>query len=60
MVEYPGGTSLPLVSAPVQIDEHTGTLAAAPGHCEHTDEVLMDAGRSLEALLELKMSGAIF
>ncbi|MCW1432373.1 CoA transferase [Novosphingobium sp. JCM 18896] len=60
MVEYPGGTSLPLVSAPVQIDEHTGTLAAAPGHCEHTDEVLMDAGRSMEALLELKMSGAIF
>jgi crotonobetainyl-CoA:carnitine CoA-transferase CaiB-like acyl-CoA transferase len=60
MVEYADGTSLPLVSAPVQIDERTVKLSAAPAHCEHTDEVLLAGGRSMEALLDLKMSGAIF
>ena len=60
MVNYEDGISLPLVSAPVQIDERAVTLSAAPTHCEHADEVLLAGGRSMEALLDLKVSGAIF
>ena len=60
MVQCGGEGLLPIVSAPVQIDEHSASLRAAPGHCEHTDEVLMERGRSMDDLLELKVSGAIF
>ena len=60
MVEYEGEHALPLVSAPIRIDENAAPLTAAPAHCEHTDEVLMAGGRTMDDLLELKMSGAIY
>ncbi len=58
MVECTDG-SLPIVAAPVQINEQAPTLKRAPTHGEHTDEVLMEGGRSMDDLIELKVSGAI-
>jgi len=60
MVECGDEGSLPIVSAPIQINEQAAVLKAAPGHCEHTDEILMDSGFTMDQLLELKVSGAIF
>ena len=58
-VKYDNGASLPLVSAPAQIDGRAATLRAAPGHGAHTDEVLLEAGLTWDDLLRLKVSGAI-
>lgn len=60
MVQCGSDGELPIVSSPVQIDERAAKLKAAPGHCEHTDEVLMEGGRTMDDLLDLKVSGAIF
>ncbi|PHR12226.1 MAG: formyl-CoA transferase [Sphingopyxis sp.] len=60
MVECGDEGSLPIVSAPIQIDEQAAVLTPAPGHCEHTDEILMSSGLTMDELLELKVSGAIF
>jgi crotonobetainyl-CoA:carnitine CoA-transferase CaiB-like acyl-CoA transferase len=59
VVEYDNGARLPLVPAPIQFDSTASELAPAPGHGEHTDELLRAHGMSDERLLELKISGAI-
>jgi crotonobetainyl-CoA:carnitine CoA-transferase CaiB-like acyl-CoA transferase len=59
MVKYANGAQLPLVPAPVQFDGEAAELTPAPGHGEHTDEVLQQAGVSDERILELKINGAI-
>lgn len=49
-----------LVRSPVQFDGQRAELRRGPEMGEHTDEVLMEKlGLSIEALLELKASGAI-
>ncbi len=58
-VKYDNGASLPLVSAPAQIDGRAATLRAAPGHGADTDEVLLEAGLTWDDLLRLKVAGAI-
>lgn len=58
-VKYDNGASLPLVSAPAQIDGRAPTLGAAPGHGADTDEVLLEAGLTWDDLLRLKVAGAI-
>ncbi len=59
MVGYDNGARLPLVPAPVQFDEATTELRPAPGHGQHTDEVLRACGYSDEDILNLKIGGAI-
>ncbi len=58
-VKYDNGASLPLVTAPAQIDGRPARLRAAPGHGADTDEVLLAAGLTWDDLLRLKVAGAI-
>jgi crotonobetainyl-CoA:carnitine CoA-transferase CaiB-like acyl-CoA transferase len=60
MVQCGDDGQLPIVSAPIQLDQRASRLKSAPSHCEHTDEVLLERGRTMDELLDLKVSGAIF
>ena len=60
-VDYPSGTTLRLVSAPVQFDQSPGALSPAPDHGAHTTEILMDLGferAAIEALIAAATIGA--
>ncbi|MDA4108130.1 CaiB/BaiF CoA transferase family protein [Mycolicibacterium holsaticum] len=59
MVQYDNGPSLPLVPVPVQFDETAAELTPAPGHGEHTDELLRACGYDDETIMNLKIAGAI-
>jgi crotonobetainyl-CoA:carnitine CoA-transferase CaiB-like acyl-CoA transferase len=48
-----------LVASPAQFDGEAPTLARAPGHGEHTDEILRELGHDTEQILELKERGAV-
>ena len=58
-VTSPGGATFQLVTNPVQFDEEPPTLVRAPELGEHTDEVLRAAGYDDEAIVQLKIDGAI-
>jgi crotonobetainyl-CoA:carnitine CoA-transferase CaiB-like acyl-CoA transferase len=58
-VQHPGGSTYRIVGAPVQFDETPGELIAAPGHGEHTDEVLQECGLDMDRIIDLKIKGAI-
>jgi crotonobetainyl-CoA:carnitine CoA-transferase CaiB-like acyl-CoA transferase len=49
----------PIVASPAQFDGARPTLARAPDHGEHTDEVLAELGRSTEEILRLKAVDAV-
>jgi crotonobetainyl-CoA:carnitine CoA-transferase CaiB-like acyl-CoA transferase len=53
------GERFEIVGAPIQFDETPPELRRAPEHGEHTDEVLMELGYDMDALIELKVKGAI-
>jgi crotonobetainyl-CoA:carnitine CoA-transferase CaiB-like acyl-CoA transferase len=53
------GASFRMVASPLQFDEAAPELTRAPGHGEHTDEVLMELGLDMDAILELKVAGAV-
>ena len=53
------GTSFELVASPVQFDETPFSLSAAPEFAAHTDEVMLDAGRSWDDIIQLKLDGVI-
>jgi crotonobetainyl-CoA:carnitine CoA-transferase CaiB-like acyl-CoA transferase len=48
-----------MVPSPLQFDETPPDLVRAPGHGEHTDEVLTELGFTEDELLDLKISGAV-
>ncbi len=48
-----------LVRSPVQFDGDRPQLTRGPEHGEHTDEVLLALGLSMDELLERKASGAV-
>ena len=48
-----------LVAPPVQFNGATYATRRGPGHGEHTDEVLREAGYSEDEIMELKITGAI-
>jgi crotonobetainyl-CoA:carnitine CoA-transferase CaiB-like acyl-CoA transferase len=57
-VEYPTGPiSLPV--PPVLFDEEAGDIERAPDYCEHTDEVLAEAGYSAEEIGRFRSAGVI-
>jgi crotonobetainyl-CoA:carnitine CoA-transferase CaiB-like acyl-CoA transferase len=53
------GNAFQLVPAPLQFNGESGNLRRAPGHGEHTDEVLGELGLDQDQILQLKISGAI-
>ncbi|MBV9410113.1 MAG: CoA transferase, partial [Acidimicrobiia bacterium] len=53
------GTTFRIVPSPLQFDETPPDLTRAPGHGEHTDEVLQSVGYDMDELIELKIKGAI-
>ena len=60
VVEPEGDEPFTLVAPPVQYDEEeVSGLRPAPGHGEHTDEVLMELGLDWDRIVELKVSGAV-
>ena len=60
LVDVDGATRrYPLVASPAQFDREAPTLRRAPGHGEHTDEVLAELGFGTDEVLRLKESGAV-
>jgi crotonobetainyl-CoA:carnitine CoA-transferase CaiB-like acyl-CoA transferase len=47
-----------LVASPAQFDGEAPTLVRAPGHGEHTDEILLELGHDMDHILKLKETGA--
>jgi len=48
-----------LVSSPVQFDETPPALTRAPQFAEHTDDLLREAGRTEDEIIQLKIDGAV-
>jgi len=53
------GSTFQLPTAPIQFDEEPPELTRAPGHGEHTDEVLRELGVTDDELIRLKVENAI-
>lgn len=58
-VTYDNGTTLPLVTAPAQIDRTPPPIGPAPEFNAHADEVLAAIGLSEEQIIEAKIAGAV-
>jgi len=58
-VDYGDGRRLPMVGAPVQLDEVAPLLRPAPEHGAHTEEVLLELGYDWDAIIALKTAGAV-
>jgi crotonobetainyl-CoA:carnitine CoA-transferase CaiB-like acyl-CoA transferase len=53
------GNERHLVANPVQFDDTPPTLRRAPQFAEHTDEILHELGLSDDAIIDLKVAGAV-
>jgi crotonobetainyl-CoA:carnitine CoA-transferase CaiB-like acyl-CoA transferase len=53
------GNTFALAANPVQFDETPAALRPAPGHGEHTDDVLQELGLDWDRIIALKESGAV-
>lgn len=58
-LEGPDGARLAVATNPVQFDLAAPTIKGAPGHGEHTDEVLLSLGLDYDEILAHKASGAV-
>jgi crotonobetainyl-CoA:carnitine CoA-transferase CaiB-like acyl-CoA transferase len=58
-VEHPSGERLRVVRAPVTFDDLPADLGVAPEFGQHTEEILLELGRSWDDIAGLKESGAI-
>jgi crotonobetainyl-CoA:carnitine CoA-transferase CaiB-like acyl-CoA transferase len=60
VVDVAGATRThPMVASPVQFDNGAPSLRRAPDHGEHTEEVLLELGRTWDDITELKARGAV-
>ena len=57
--EVAGAVRHPNVASPAQFDDIKPSLAPAPGHGEHTDQVLLSLGRTWDDIIELKAANAV-
>jgi crotonobetainyl-CoA:carnitine CoA-transferase CaiB-like acyl-CoA transferase len=57
-VEYPTGP-IDLPVPPVLFDEEAGDIGAAPDYCQHTDEVLAEAGYSVQEIAGYRSAGIV-
>jgi crotonobetainyl-CoA:carnitine CoA-transferase CaiB-like acyl-CoA transferase len=48
-----------LPTGAVQFDEHPAALRRAPGHGQHTDEVLLELGYDWDRIIELKLAEVV-
>jgi crotonobetainyl-CoA:carnitine CoA-transferase CaiB-like acyl-CoA transferase len=53
------GRTVSLVGAPIQFDGAPYATRPAPGFGEHTDELLLEAGYTMDQVIQLKVDGAI-
>jgi crotonobetainyl-CoA:carnitine CoA-transferase CaiB-like acyl-CoA transferase len=53
------GTPFELVSTPVQFDERPAETARAPEFNEHCEEIMLEAGVTMERMIELKVAGVV-
>jgi len=58
-LEHSTGTKFRMIPSPIQFNEEPASLVPAPEHGEHTDEILLEAGYSLDEVIDLKVRGAI-
>ncbi|MGE0388432.1 MAG: CaiB/BaiF CoA transferase family protein [Gammaproteobacteria bacterium] len=58
-VDYGDGRSLTMVSTPVQFDRRPSPIAPAPEHGAHTEEVLLELGMDMDAILQAKAAGVL-
>jgi crotonobetainyl-CoA:carnitine CoA-transferase CaiB-like acyl-CoA transferase len=58
-VETASGAKFRMVASPLQFDEEPPDLLRAPDHGEHTDQVLRELGIDTDAIMELKIAGAV-
>lgn len=58
-VTYEGGTTLPLVAAPAQIDRTPPPIAAAPEFNGDAEAILAAVGLTDEEIIEAKIAGAV-
>jgi crotonobetainyl-CoA:carnitine CoA-transferase CaiB-like acyl-CoA transferase len=53
------GNQRQLVANPVQFDETPPTITRAPQFAEHTDDILRELGKDEDAIIQLKIAGAV-
>jgi crotonobetainyl-CoA:carnitine CoA-transferase CaiB-like acyl-CoA transferase len=53
------GNTFALAANPVQFDESPAQLSPAPGHGQHTEELLLELGFDWEQIIALKSSSAV-
>ena len=53
------GEQVPIVRNPVQFDQSPPELCRAPNAGEHTDEILAELGLDWDAVVDLKIAGAV-
>lgn len=58
-VESASGAKFRMVTSPLQFDEQPPDLVRAPDHGEHTEEVLGELGLDMDAIMDLKVAGAV-
>lgn len=58
-VQHPSGETIKVVRAPVSFDRDPPELGVAPEFAQHTEEVLLELGRTWEEIAILKASGAV-
>jgi crotonobetainyl-CoA:carnitine CoA-transferase CaiB-like acyl-CoA transferase len=58
-VDHPSGETLRVVRAPITFDDRLAELGVAPEFGQHTEEILLELGRSWNDIADMKESGAI-
>ncbi len=59
-IEHPSGRKIKFINAPARFSETPASIkSTAPEIGQHTEEILLDAGYSWEAMIELKDKGVI-
>ncbi len=53
------GNAFKLVSSPLQFNGEPGEVRRAPGHGEHTDDLLLSLGLDMDRIIDLKIKGAV-